>query len=652
MRKLSRKPNPFPLRPNGFTLIELMVVLTILAVTATILIKSSVGLQDQGRYDQTVDRVNKIKQAIVNVQTVNGVPTVSGFVADMGRLPVCLRELLDGNQCNSNSPTLSDPAWGVIGLCSVPPTYATQAICNLASGTWGAIGSCVNVATGITTFTDLATCNSAPGTWRQLTMSVGWNGPYLQTSNNPAQPYAFSDGWGNDYAFPSTTTASTSCAAPYSLITFPNNQSNCADLDTFNYGWRFDSYDPPNQATPPNATTTYNYLLNLQSYGSDGLPDAITTTNEPYQADYPATNISQPAATPPLIHLQDWLFNLGTELTVLNSNSYQPRLQPTSVTINLSHTSPGPLTFTATTADLPTVCTMVGGTWTTPNCMINSTLCGVLGGTWNGTSTTNGSCTLYQQPLQSLCTSRSAGGSWSSASGGQCTLTTLSSPNCALLNGTYANGSCTIPAPTTPLPTLATTCAKLSGSGTPCQLNSTTPIFSNAAGVSGISDFCAAIGAYWNPTALTCFIAAPLLPFTPSACIANGSAQCTQNICLNIFYRNLSAATPIVVATASATVTNDGQPHVLGFQGFSVYDLSGGAVIDNSNPANPPLPVPIPVGQNAISVTQANSDGSLCKATPGTTPILPWTNPAYPANHPAGPVPQTFLPGLPLIFNW
>ena len=427
---------------------------------------------------------------------------------------------------------------------------------------------------------------------------------------------------------------STSCSTPYSLISFPDNQSNCAALDTLppspgvwdgNYGWRFDYYDPPNQ------TSTTNYLLNLQSYGSDGLPDTIDiSASPPYQTDYPAnTNL-------PVIHLQDWLFNLGSAATSLNSGSTQ-QLQPTSVTINLTHTNFSPTTFTASTIssiqnDIQTVCNMTGGSWSAPNCNVNSTLCETLGGTWgppgNPSTPTNGTCKLTQLPLQSLCTTGSARGTWN---GTNCILTSLSSINCGLLNGTYSSGSCTLPAPPSP----TTSCSSFSGSyaSSSCSLPAGTTIFSSSGGISG---FCSAIGGYWNTTSTPaspyCFIAAPLLPFTPSACISNSSSQCTQNICLNVFYRELQANTPIVVATQLATVQSDGQPHAVSFSGFSVYDLydlSGNQnpVINNLTAQNP---VPIPVGQNAISVTQANSVRHLEGDRMINPPVFPWTNPPYP----------------------
>ncbi len=547
---------------SGFSLIELMVALLVMVVISTAVMRSLSGLQDPSFYQQTAERVQAVKDAIIKVQTVNGVPTVSGFVADMGRLPNNLRELLDNSAGN--------PVWAT-GACSVTG-YTDQFSCGNNSGTWAPY----------------------PGN-----TGIGWRGPYIQASKNPSQADAFTDGWGRDYQEPGT--AQGSCASQHWLLDV-DNTARCHVDDLSNYGWRFDTLDPPTQTTPP---YTYNSnLLNLQSYGSDMLQGQLDNTNQ-YQYDYP------PSANQPVIKKQDWQFDLG----------------PTAigVTVNLSHTNFNPSTFTATqSSDIQTLCNIVGGTWATPNCIINSTLCGVLGGTWNGTTNTSGTCSLTQQPLQSLCTSASANGSWSNSSS-QCTLTTLSSSDCTSLGGSYSSGICTLPAP----PLLATTCNSFIGtSSSPCTLPTGSTIFSNTTGISGISGFCSAIGGYWNSN--KCIIEAPF-------------SNNLQTICLNIFYRNSTVTPPIVTATTKAAIQNDGQPHTVSFSGFSVYDQSGAVVIDNTNPASP-HPVPIPIGQNAISVTQANSDGT-CTGTP-------WNNAPFPANHPSTPILQTFLPGLPLIFNW
>ncbi|PKO91715.1 MAG: hypothetical protein CVU15_08875 [Betaproteobacteria bacterium HGW-Betaproteobacteria-1] len=93
---------------TGFTLVELLLILFILGSLALLTTAVIDGVDEQGRYDDTKQRLTLIKRAIVGdpTRTVNGEPEISGFVADMGRLPACLRELLDG-KCADADP---DPA--------------------------------------------------------------------------------------------------------------------------------------------------------------------------------------------------------------------------------------------------------------------------------------------------------------------------------------------------------------------------------------------------------------------------------------------------------------------------------------------------------------------------------------------------------------
>lgn len=126
---------------RGFSLLELMLVLLIIglmAVTTTLL---TTGVDDQAKYDDTQRRLAMIKRAIVGdaTRTINGEPEISGFVADMGRLPACIRELVDG-KCVDSDPT--------------PPLWALD----VASGLW-----------------------------------AGWRGPYLDAGTSSV----FRDGWGN-----------------------------------------------------------------------------------------------------------------------------------------------------------------------------------------------------------------------------------------------------------------------------------------------------------------------------------------------------------------------------------------------------------------------------------------------------------------------
>ena len=82
-----------PGRPGGLTLVELLVVLTILAIMATVAVTSTQVLVDQGRYEATVRTLDGIGRAIVDNDGGASSSGVTGFVADMGRLPTSLDEL-------------------------------------------------------------------------------------------------------------------------------------------------------------------------------------------------------------------------------------------------------------------------------------------------------------------------------------------------------------------------------------------------------------------------------------------------------------------------------------------------------------------------------------------------------------------------------
>jgi prepilin-type N-terminal cleavage/methylation domain-containing protein len=83
----------------GFTLVELLLVILVLsslALATTFLVD---GLNEQTRFDDTKTRLQLIRQAIVGdtSRTLNGQPDMRGFVADMGRLPVSIEELVSGD---------------------------------------------------------------------------------------------------------------------------------------------------------------------------------------------------------------------------------------------------------------------------------------------------------------------------------------------------------------------------------------------------------------------------------------------------------------------------------------------------------------------------------------------------------------------------
>lgn len=147
------KPLSLAGNQQGMTLIELTVVLLILISLATIAIRSTAGLQDQARWEQTKNRYAEIKKAIIGDPKliINGQPDISGFVADMGRLPACIQELLAEGYCPKN-------------------TFCDQTACN----------------------------TDTPDSW--VASGYNWKGPYLISSELATDADAFSDGWGRTAA--------------------------------------------------------------------------------------------------------------------------------------------------------------------------------------------------------------------------------------------------------------------------------------------------------------------------------------------------------------------------------------------------------------------------------------------------------------------
>lgn len=121
---------------SGFTLVELVLVLLILALLAGAAMSMVDTQVEQARFDSTTQTLASIERAVLgpdDARGADGTHAVSGFVADCGRLPYYLAEL-----------------------------YQPKLIVN---------GE---------TFYDHAFTQSAPAGDSEVTATGGWNGPYLQ----------------------------------------------------------------------------------------------------------------------------------------------------------------------------------------------------------------------------------------------------------------------------------------------------------------------------------------------------------------------------------------------------------------------------------------------------------------------------------------
>ncbi len=135
----------------GFSLIELLIALAILAAMTTVAIRATNGLQSQARYQATTRSLTDIQNAILgpaNGRNPDGTPLLTGFVSDMGRLP--------------NWISGADP-----------------------------LGELTNLPVGVSGF------NSVPATSdNSVKVFTGWQGPYLRLAPNAT---VIRDGWGNAF---------------------------------------------------------------------------------------------------------------------------------------------------------------------------------------------------------------------------------------------------------------------------------------------------------------------------------------------------------------------------------------------------------------------------------------------------------------------
>lgn len=165
-------------KSGGFTLLELVVVLAILAVLTSMAVVAVDGAADRARADRSNALLDDLRVAIAGTSgatTADGRPDAGGFVADMGRPPVGL--LVDGR-------------WTLAELWTPPAAERMHGVRNATA------------AHGV------AVADEDP----EVLVAGGWRGPYLRLG---AGEDGLRDGWGNPMASPEVGAPGDPLAAAY-----------------------------------------------------------------------------------------------------------------------------------------------------------------------------------------------------------------------------------------------------------------------------------------------------------------------------------------------------------------------------------------------------------------------------------------------------
>lgn len=142
---------------QGFTILELIVVVAIVGLLTSLATDYMVNEGNQGRYKATQERIHQVHYALVgdSSRTINNQPAFSGYLADTGYKPKYIRDLLSN-------------------------------------------GYCTNVKA-----LEKSSCDAAQAEWREV---ANWKGPYLQATSYQDVMISdetlvtipvFRDGWGN-----------------------------------------------------------------------------------------------------------------------------------------------------------------------------------------------------------------------------------------------------------------------------------------------------------------------------------------------------------------------------------------------------------------------------------------------------------------------
>jgi len=135
---MRKRTHSFALAQSGFTLLELVVVIAVMAVLSTVALRSLKGVASQSRFEATQRGLEQIRDAILGSpqdRQPNGAWVSSGFVADTGRLPRSLDELISQPaDLSSYSVGWSDAGVLVAGGWRGPYVRLSSGATNLCDG--------------------------------------------------------------------------------------------------------------------------------------------------------------------------------------------------------------------------------------------------------------------------------------------------------------------------------------------------------------------------------------------------------------------------------------------------------------------------------------------------------------------------------------
>lgn len=210
----------------GFTLLELLVVIAILSSMAYL--ATDVLTEDDGqrRFDDTKQRLKTLKRAIIGTpeRTVNDQPQISGFVADVGRLPRCLQELTE-RDADCDDDGVQDDHMAAASAFN-PDTQSM----------------------------------------------VGWNGSYLPVMAQTDGQLALRDGWGNPI--------SGTVVKDFGWVVWHDKQGASA-------AQKSSPVDVNDRDSDDETLISLRRDLHIESFGRDGVGNNTTDGSEPYEDNFP-----------------------------------------------------------------------------------------------------------------------------------------------------------------------------------------------------------------------------------------------------------------------------------------------------------------------------------------------------------------------------